>query len=119
MFDVKADPYQAMCPSREIIAVIGDKWSLLVVPLLLEGPQRNSELLRKIEGISQKMLTQTLKRLEQYNLVDRYDYSEVPPRVDYRLTSLGISLAAVISTLDNWVIENFGSLSTDRQDLVE
>ncbi len=111
MFDVKPDPYAALCPSREIIAVIGDKWSLLVVPLLLEGPQRNAELLRRIEGISQKMLTQTLKRLEHYNLVDRHDYGEVPPRVDYRLTPLGHSLATVISALDNWVIDNYDSMS--------
>ncbi|WP_170419567.1 winged helix-turn-helix transcriptional regulator [Ruegeria atlantica] len=111
MFDVKPDPYVAMCPSREIIAVIGDKWSLLVVPLLLKGPQRNTELMRQIEGISQKMLTQTLKRLERYNLVDRHDYGEVPPRVDYRLSPLGHSLATVISTLDNWVIDNYEKLS--------
>ncbi|WP_271881956.1 winged helix-turn-helix transcriptional regulator [Phaeobacter italicus] len=109
--DIKADPYAALCPSRQIIAVIGDKWSLLVIPLLVRGPMRNAELMRAIEGISQKMLTQTLKRLEEYNLVLRHDYGEVPPRVDYRLSALGQSLADVICTLDDWVVENFAELS--------
>ncbi|WP_235962911.1 winged helix-turn-helix transcriptional regulator [Ruegeria haliotis] len=110
MLDVKPDPYVALCPSRKIIEVIGDKWSLLVIPLLIDGPKRNAELLRLIEGISQKMLTQTLKRLEEYNLVARRDYGEIPPRVDYRLTPLGQSLADVIGQLDNWVIKNFEEL---------
>ncbi|WP_050773112.1 winged helix-turn-helix transcriptional regulator [Roseobacter sp. SK209-2-6] len=115
MLDIKPDPYIALCPSRQIIAVIGDKWSLLVIPLLLEGPMRNAELMRAIEGISQKMLTQTLKRLEEYNLVIRQDYGEVPPRVDYRLSPLGLSLAQVIGTLDNWVIENFDAMTQTQK----
>lgn len=115
MLDLKPDPYVALCPSREIIAVIGDKWSLLVIPLLLDGPKRNAELMRAIEGVSQKMLTQTLKRLEEFNLVARHDYGEVPPRVDYRLTPIGVSLAQVIKTLDGWVIENFAGLTENRR----
>ena len=110
MVEPAANPYVAACPSREIISVIGDKWSLLIIPLLIEGPLRNAELMRGIEGISQKMLTQTLKNLEDYNLVARHDYGEVPPRVDYRLTELGHSLAQVVSTLDSWVIDNFRPL---------
>ena len=107
MLEAQPDPYVALCPSREIIAVVGDKWSLLVIPLLVDGPKRNAELLRSIEGISQKMLTQTLKRLEHFHLVERHDYNEVPPRVDYRLTELGASLSVVIKQLDDWVVENF------------
>lgn len=110
MTDIKPNPLIAACPSREIIAVIGDKWSLMIIPLLLEGPRRNADLLRAIEGISQKMLTQTLKRLEYYNLVERHDYEEVPLRVDYRLTSLGNSLSHVITHLDLWVTDNFPAL---------
>lgn len=110
MTELKPDPYAALCPSRQIIAVIGDKWSLLVIPLLFDGPKRNAELMRAIEGISQKMLTQTLKRLEEYNLVARHDYGEVPPRVDYRLTKLGRSLGRVIGELDQWVLSNFDEL---------
>lgn len=107
MSEVPANPYSAACPSRELIAVIGDKWSLLIIPLLLQKRMRNTELLTAIEGISQKMLTQTLKQLEQHQLVKRTDYQEVPPRVDYQLTDLGISLAKVLSPLDQWVIDNF------------
>lgn len=114
MVEVQPDPYVARCPSREIIAVVGDKWSLLVIPLLIDGPKRNAELLRAIEGISQKMLTQTLKRLEHFHLVKRHDYGEVPPRVDYRLTELGASLSVVIKQLDWWVVENFSAM-IDRQ----
>ena len=107
MDDVKPDPYVATCPSRQLLSVIGDKWSLLIFPLLAERRMRNAELLRAIEGISQKMLTQTLRRLEAYRLVERHDYGEVPPRVDYSLTELGKSLTKAIATLDKWVVDHF------------
>lgn len=107
MSEVKPNPYVAACPSRELIAVIGDKWSLLIIPLLARQRMRNAELLQAIEGISQKMLTQTLKRLEDHRLVHRHDYGEVPPRVDYRLTDLGRSLADVLTVLDTWVVDNY------------
>lgn len=107
MSEVQPNPYAAACPSRELIAVIGDKWSLLIIPLLAKQRMRNSELLRAIEGISQKMLTQTLKRLEDYRLISRNDYGEVPPHVDYQLTELGRSLADVLLVLDRWVVDNF------------
>jgi len=109
------NPYVAACPSRQIIAAVGDKWSLLIIPLLIDGPKRNVELMRAVDGISQKMLTQTLKGLEEYNLISRHDYGEVPPRVDYRLTDLGRSLADVIATLDSWVIDNFRPMMTELQ----
>ncbi|WP_271271520.1 winged helix-turn-helix transcriptional regulator [Aliamphritea hakodatensis] len=101
------DPYLAQCPSRKLIEVIGNKWVLLVFPLLYKGPKRSSELLREIDGISQKMLTQTLRLLEQNGLVERCDYQEVPPRVDYRLTELGLSLGSLIGAVDDWVVDNF------------
>ena len=103
----KPDPYNPECPSRELIDVIGDKWTLLILPALSAGPKRNSELLREIGGISQKMLTQTLKRLENYNLLERRDYQTVPPHVDYRLTKLGKSLGKLVAGVDQWVIKNF------------
>lgn len=114
MSEVKPNPYVAACPSRELIAVIGDKWSLLIIPLLARQSMRNAELLRAIEGISQKMLTQTLKRLEDHQLVRRHDYGEVPPRVDYRLTDLGQSLADVLLVLDQWVVDNFRATQARR-----
>ena len=114
MVEPQPDPYAALCPSREIISIIGDKWSLLVIPLLIDGPKRNAELLHAIEGVSQKMLTQTLRKLEDHNLVERCDYQEVPPRVDYRLTELGNSLSTVVATLDQWVVANFAALNRGK-----
>ncbi|MGF1476835.1 MAG: winged helix-turn-helix transcriptional regulator [Geminicoccaceae bacterium] len=109
------DPYDQRCPSRAIVDLIGDKWTLLILPLLSEGPKRNGELMRRVGGISQKMLTQTLKALEQNGLLERRDYGEVPPRVDYRLTSLGRSLARLISEIDNWVVDNFHEIERARE----
>ena len=109
------DPYDGRCPSRAIIELIGDKWTLLLMPLLIQGPKRNGELLRKVEGISQKMLTQTLKGLERNGLVERRDYQEVPPRVDYRLTPLGRSLGKLIAELDDWVVENYYKMKDTGQ----
>ncbi|MES0884009.1 winged helix-turn-helix transcriptional regulator [Roseibium sp. SCP14] len=105
------NPYGADCPSRKLLELIGDKWSLLILPALVDGPKRNSELMRHIEGISQKMLTQTLKSLEEARLVHRHDYGEVPPRVDYRLTEFGISLVKIVAQLDQWVIDHYEEIT--------
>lgn len=101
------DPYDPACPSRALIEAIGDKWTLLLLPTLAEGPKRNGELLRRVGGISQKMLTQTLRKLEALDLVHRDDYGEVPPKVEYRLTALGESLGTLIAGIDEWVVANF------------
>lgn len=111
----RANPWDAGCPSREILELVANKWVLLLVPLLLEGPRRNAELLRGAGGISQKMLTQTLRALERHGVVSRLDYAEVPPRVEYRLTPLGRSLAEAMSTLDAWVIHHFAEVTAARQ----
>lgn len=100
------NPLKANCPSRELIGVLGSKWVLLVIPLLREGPKRNADLLRSIEGVSQRMLTQTLRDLEAHRLVHRHDFSEIPPRVEYTLTPLGASLAERLQALDDWVRAN-------------
>jgi DNA-binding HxlR family transcriptional regulator len=104
---VSADPWAARCPSRELIELLASKWVLLLIPLLREGPRRNGELMRQIGGISQKMLTQTLRELEQRRLVTRRVRTAVPPHVEYELTALGQSLAQAISALDDWVIRNY------------
>lgn len=101
------DPYVAHCPSRALLEVIGDKWTLLLMPALAEGPKRNGELKRRIEGISQKMLTQTLRGLEENGLVRRIDFQQVPPRVEYQLTDLGRSLGVLVSQMDDWVVDNY------------
>ncbi|SDJ04329.1 transcriptional regulator, HxlR family [Frankineae bacterium MT45] len=97
-----ADPYTADCPSRQVLDRIGDKWTVLIVLALNDGPRRYSELADHIERISQKMLTQTLRGLERDGMVTRTVYAAVPPRVDYELTPLGRSLLAPIWALEQW-----------------
>lgn len=80
---------------------------LMLIPLLREGPQRNGQLMRNISGISQKMLTQTLRTLEQRRLVIRRVHKDVPPHVEYELSPLGHSLSKAVSQLDEWVIRNY------------
>jgi DNA-binding HxlR family transcriptional regulator len=109
------DPLFARCPSRELISVLASKWVLLLIPLLREGPKRNGALLNTIEGISQRVLTRTLRNLEAYRLVERYDYGEIPPKVEYALTPLGQSLAAALMSLDDWVKENAYAVTSDDQ----
>ena len=95
--------------------MVGDKWVLLLIPRLSEGPRRNGELMRLLGGVSQKMLTQTLRDMERNGLVTRRDYHEVPPRVEYELTPHGHSLAAVISGLCHWVVDNYRSVEKARK----
>jgi DNA-binding HxlR family transcriptional regulator len=106
-----ADPWSESCPSREVIAMLASKWVMLLIPLLRRGPQRNGDLMRAIGGVSQKMLTQTLRDLETHGLVARRDYAEVPPRVEYALTPLGESLAKTIAALDDWVVRNYKAMA--------
>ena len=102
-----ADPWSATCPSRAIIGILASKWVLLLLPILRGGPKRNGELMRAVEGVSQKMLTQTLRDREHYGIVTRHLYAEVPPRVQYSLTRIGESLAAVAESLDQWVVKHY------------
>jgi DNA-binding HxlR family transcriptional regulator len=104
------------CPAvREVLNRIGDKWSVLVVALLGDGPRRFSELRRSIEGISQRMLTLTLRGLERDGLLTRTLYPSVPPRVDYALTKLGRTLLEPITTLTTWAEENRVAIQQARQ----
>lgn len=109
------DPWNGNCPSRAVLNLIGDKWAMLIFPLLREGPKRNSELLRLVGGISQKMLTETLRSFESHGLILRRDYGTVPPKVDYILTPLGQSLATAIAVLDQWVVDHFHEIATYRK----
>ena len=97
------DAFSAFCPSRRLLDTIGDKWaSLVIVALGLEGPKRYSELAARIDGVSQKMLTQTLRGLERDGLLTRTVTPSVPVRVDYQLTPLGLSLLDPIRHLKEW-----------------
>ena len=91
---------------REVLNRVGDKWSVLIVQLLADGPKRFSELRRTIEGISQRMLTLTLKGLERDGLVTRTVYPTIPPRVEYELTDLGRTLLVPIMALAAWADQN-------------
>jgi len=90
------------CPSRQILDRIGDTWSVLIVVTLAQGPQRYTELAKRIEGVSPKMLTQTLRGLERDGLISRTVHAVVPPRVDYELTVLGRSLLGLVRALETW-----------------
>jgi DNA-binding HxlR family transcriptional regulator len=95
--------YQGNCPARAILDRIADKWTMLIIGLLAESEYRRfNELKRAIRGISQKMLTQTLRDLERDGLVKRTVYPEIPPRVEYALTQLGRTLIAPLSELTQW-----------------
>lgn len=92
--------------AREILDRVGDKWSLLIVAILKDGPKRFNELRRFIEGISQRMLTLTLRRLERDGLVTRTQFPTIPPRVEYALTEPGRTLLAPVTALVAWVAAN-------------
>jgi DNA-binding HxlR family transcriptional regulator len=107
--------YSSVCPSRRVMAVLAEKWTLLVVAALADGPMRTAELRRCVEGVSEKMLIQTLRKLESYALVSRRSYPEVPPRVEYRLTPLGRSLARLAGLFGRWVERNVAILQRAEQ----
>lgn len=109
------NPYIANCPTRRILDRIGDRWTVLVVGLLGRGDARFSELLRGIDGISQKMLTQTLRGLERDGLVLRTVRPEVPVRVDYELTPAGRSLLEPLRALEEWSIEHVGAIAAAQE----
>lgn len=99
----------------DILARIGDKWSVLIVMMLAAGPRRFNELKRMVGGISQRMLTLTLRGLERDGLVTRTIYPTIPPRVDYELTALGQSLRAPVEALGQWAIANKDTIQSARQ----
>ena len=103
----RADVYNSDCPSQGILALIGSKWSMLILCALRAGPMRTNELKRRLRGVSAKMLTQTLRELERHGIVEREDFGEVPPRVEYRLSAMGRSLAALIVEIVNWVTSHY------------
>ncbi|MEW6434367.1 MAG: helix-turn-helix domain-containing protein [Myxococcota bacterium] len=103
------------CPVRDVLSRIGDKWSVLVVALLGEGPMRFSELRRSVDGISQRMLTLTLRGLERDGLVTRTVTPTTPPRVDYELTRLGRTLLEPIMSLADWAEKNRPAIQAARE----
>ena len=108
------DPFARDCPSRRLLDRIGDRWTVLLITTLEDGPRRFSELLRTVDGISQKMLTQTLRSLEADGLVLRTVHPEIPPRVEYELTELGRSLLESLGALISWATDHMGEVQTSR-----
>lgn len=107
--------YQATCPTRQVLDCIADKWAVLVVGLLIDGTRRFGELQRSIEGVSQKMLTQTLRSLERDGIVQRRVYASVPPKVEYSLTPLGRSLSTIVDDLRRWAEGNIDDVLASQQ----
>ena len=100
------DPYRRDCPSRRLLDRIGDRWTVLIVGALDAGPRRFTEIAAEVDGISQKMLTQTLRSLERDGFVARTAYPVVPPHVEYELTELGRSLQHPLRALEGWAVAN-------------
>ena len=106
-------PAASQPPCRDVAPVlsrVGDKWSMLIVMMLADGPRRFSELKRAIDGISQRMLTLSLRGLERDGLVTRTVTPTIPPRVDYELTELGASLREPVKALGEWAFEHIACI---------
>lgn len=100
------DVYAAQCPCRAMLDLLANKWSALAIGALEEGPRRFGGLQRHLQGVSPKVLTQSLRRLEEFGLIDRTVYPEVPLHVEYSLTELGRSAAVPLRMLRTWVEDN-------------
>lgn len=109
------NPYAADCPTRQLLDRIGDRWTVLVIGALADGPLRYTGLAKRIEGVSQKMLTQTLRALERDGLVVRTVLPVIPPHVEYELSPLGSDLLATVSVLERWAITHIDDVESARQ----
>ncbi|MEP6936862.1 MAG: helix-turn-helix domain-containing protein [Chthoniobacterales bacterium] len=107
------------CLSRMVLDRIADKWTALIIHVLATGTHRYAELQREIGGVSQKMLTQTLRTLERDGLVQRKVYAVVPPKVEYTLTSLGRTLVEPLQAICRWSEKHLAQLEANRADAKE
>ncbi|WP_035792245.1 winged helix-turn-helix transcriptional regulator [Kitasatospora mediocidica] len=106
------DVYAAQCPCRAMLDLLANKWAALAIGALEDGPRRFGALQRTLQGVSPKVLTQTLRRLEDAGLVDRTIYPEVPLHVEYDLTPLGHSAAVPLRMLRSWVEDNIDGITS-------
>ncbi len=116
MAEQRWNPYDRSCPTRRLLDRIGDRWTVLVVGTLADGPLRFGQIARRIDGVSQKMLTQTLRGLERDGLVKRTLYAQVPPRVDYELTETGHTLRDPLKTLEDWATAHMPTVLAAHDD---
>jgi len=113
----KTEEENGVCPLRELLSRLGDKWSVLLILTLARMPEeraRFSELKRSLPDISQRMLTATLRNLERDGLISREMFAEVPPRVEYQLTDLGLSILNPMREIVTWIEANWGTIKTSR-----
>lgn len=108
------DAFQRTCPSHAVLEMLASKWVYLVVCALRRGRMRNGELARRLEGITPKMLTQTLRILERDGLVRREIFPVIPPRVEYELTELGQNLAGLLTQIRSWAEEHVPDIKQAR-----
>jgi len=109
------DPYDRNCPTRQLLDRIGDQWTVLIVGALKDGPLRFTEIGRRVDGISQKVLTQTLRSLVRDGILTRTAYATIPPKVEYELTSLGRNLSEPLEMLDRWARVHMSSVQDARE----
>ncbi|AXB48030.1 winged helix-turn-helix transcriptional regulator [Amycolatopsis albispora] len=110
------DPYDRDCPTRQLLDRIGDQWTVLIVGTLGDGPLRFTEIGKRVAGISQKMLTQTLRALVRDGILERRMYPEIPPRVEYELTDLGRDLAEPLGVLTEWATQHMDRVARAREE---
>lgn len=105
------DVYAAQCPCRDVLDLLANKWSALAIGAMEEGPQRFGALQKRLEGVSPKVLTATLRRLQDRGFVERTVYPAVPLHVEYELTALGRSVAEPLAQLRGWVEEHMDEIA--------
>ena len=105
----------AECPSREILNHVTSRWGVLVLTVLMEGTHRFSDLRRKIGGVSEKMLAQTLQQLEKDGFIDRIAFPVVPPHVEYSLTPMGVQIGTQVDGLVDWIESNLPKILKAKQ----
>jgi DNA-binding HxlR family transcriptional regulator len=103
------------CPSREVLKHVTSRWGVLVLVALMEGTHRFSELRRKVGGVSEKMLAQTLQSLEKDGFIDRVSHPVVPPHVEYSLTPLGKEVSKQVGSLADWIESNMPKIAKAQQ----
>jgi len=107
--------FDSHCPTRQVLDLIADKWTVLVIRRLSDGTLRFAQLRRSVDGISQKVLTNILRGLERDGIVTRRIYASVPPKVEYSLTSLGRSLCGLVEGICGWAEANIEQVQTARE----
>ena len=109
------DVFNSRCPTRQVLDRIADEWTVLIIRRLSAGTLRFAQLRRSVDGISQKVLTSTLRGLERDGIVTRQIYASVPPKVEYSLTGLGRSLCRLVEDICDWAETNIGQVQEARE----